>query len=268
MTSSPGASITNIHTISGDLYPVQRSFNAGATASSTNQASSGSTGSNNSNSNASLAPDNSQNNSSTNDTNRNDGNINSSSNNDSTTAISVDQDSTDTAISDLQDTDSDTSAIVIDEGDLATVDGSVVAIADLMTNSEESDIEITNVILNTMTDRQGNIVVSSDISVQTYAYTDYIGYSSPQKTTTTSVENTVEKATSSGGEKGLTRSEIIAISVSVPLLIILVSIGALFAYKWWSKRRIATFWNPAEKGPHSHMRIIDEPSYYNPDVKN
>ncbi|KAJ1724600.1 hypothetical protein LPJ53_001136 [Coemansia erecta] len=272
MTSSPSASLPNIHTITGDLYPAQRSFNAGGTTSSASQPNTGGTSTGGTNVNTSSAPNNNQNSSNASNINSNDagGNSNNNSGDNTINTNSVAQDSTDITTNELQNLDSDTSAIVIDEGDLATVDGSVVAIADLMTNSDESDIEITNVILNTETDSQGNVVVASGISVETYAYADYIGYSSPQTTTTTttSTQNSAEKVSSSGSAKGLTRSEIIAISVSVPLLFILISIGALFAYKWWSKRRIATFWNPAEKGPHSHMRIIDEPSYYNPDIKN
>ncbi|KAJ1883495.1 hypothetical protein LPJ66_011027, partial [Kickxella alabastrina] len=63
---------------------------------------------------------------------------------------------------------------IIEDGDLVTVNGSIIPIAELLTNPGMSDLEITRVLYLTKTDSNGELVLVSNIEVETYAYADYM----------------------------------------------------------------------------------------------
>ncbi|KAJ1724599.1 hypothetical protein LPJ53_001135 [Coemansia erecta] len=149
----------------------------------------------------------------------------------------------------------------IDEDDVITINGSVVAIADLMTNSNEANLEVTHVYYLTQTDANGNIVVMSDIEVQTYAYSDYHDNTDDDDSQGGNPKDSSGLNASADNEKynGLSRSAVIAIGVVVPVVTILILIGLFFLHKWWRRRRNAINWDPkSERDNINRIGIIDE----------
>ncbi|KAI8323417.1 hypothetical protein GQ54DRAFT_296744 [Martensiomyces pterosporus] len=64
--------------------------------------------------------------------------------------------------------------------------------------------------------------------------------------------NTPGNPASSSTSSGLTRGQIITIAVAVPIAAILAVVGLFFLYRWWSKRKIAGYWNSSRNSVPAH----------------
>ncbi|KAJ2722499.1 hypothetical protein GGI07_003275 [Coemansia sp. Benny D115] len=162
---------------------------------------------------------------------------------------------------------------MIEEDDYVTISGSVVPIINLMTDSNQEYYEFTRVNYITETDADGNIIVVSNIEVETYAYADYADYMDDDDDD----DDNNGKSTSSGDNKdnqkqtaaqnngsGLGRNAIIAVSVTVSVVTILILAGLFFLKNWWRRRRNASSWDPKNENANlDRIRIIDEISSSN-----
>ncbi|KAJ2385502.1 hypothetical protein GGI05_004680, partial [Coemansia sp. RSA 2603] len=147
----------------------------------------------------------------------------------------------------------------IDEGDVVTINGSVIAVADLMTNSNEANLEVTHVYYLTQTDDNGNVVVISDIEVQTFAYSDYHDNTDDNNEGNPKDSSGLNASADNEKYNGLSRSAVIAIGVVVPVVTILILLGLFFLHKWWRRRRNAINWDPkSERDNINRIGIIDE----------
>ncbi|KAJ2704962.1 hypothetical protein FB645_002826 [Coemansia sp. IMI 203386] len=182
-------------------------------------------------------------------------NKNSSSNSSSRNSSSDKNNSASSNSSGDNDDDND---IGFEEGELVTINGTVVAIADLMTDTNESNIELTHVYYMTRTDANGNVIVVSDVEVETYAYSDYLLEDDSDGATGSNAKNDQFKASESNDGDGLSRSATIAIGVVVPLVTILILIGLFFLHKWWRRRLNASTWDPKNENADIDRRGIME----------
>ncbi|KAJ1824722.1 hypothetical protein LPJ73_009313, partial [Coemansia sp. RSA 2703] len=246
------------------------STNSGSTNTGSTNTGSNNTGSNNNNNNSSNnsngSTDNGSSSGTTSNNNNNNNNSSDNSGNESTDSSSNgssngNSNSVSSSKNSNSSVDSNGRNVTdkIDEGDVVTINGSVIAVADLMTNSNEANLEVTHVYYLTQTDDNGNVVVISDIEVQTFAYSDYHDNTDDNNEGNPKDSSGLNASADNEKYNGLSRSAVIAIGVVVPVVTILILLGLFFLHKWWRRRRNAINWDPkSERDNINRIGIIDE----------